>query len=750
MTNKEDSKEPDLESAGTITDTEKEIGLDSFSKFSKNDYDGALQLLKELASKRSNDPKILHNIGIAEFYSSKLRYVDKFEKVLENIRNIYQLDINNSDRLEDIAHCVLYFNQAVIYYHQHKYQTAIDLMNKIFDFIEPLDMDFKKKILFLFIELYLCIYEPKKAHNLINYADKLLFQQPSDSKIAESKNLNSTSSDQFDISVFKPKLLQVLTYNYNQYKVHQYRVRSYMMLKSTKACKREIKSLSSSGLVSQASYLKANMEYLRGNYKKAVRVLNSVAVLDKPNFQETGENQNVYYYNNMGCIYFYLGKPNLSYHYFNKASKENNNEFKKLSDTFNEDHSMKNLPLPVVSGNMQAKLLYNIGIACLHAGQPLNAFEYLIKVAKVYKSNPRLWLRIAECCIKVHKMTNEVDFKKPEKEVQFVKKIVGSGEHRKVILTANIGNKNESEIRNTTHGPNLQFAAICLKNALFLTKLPCPQPGNSDSSGQKTEQVEDQDKSSQIIGNNATNDAETPEQFIRAMPVHSMNIAEITSLRTSILTASSYVNLVLEDPVLALHYAEEVLKQPKLLSMHRYLAHMYAAEAMIKLDRLSEAIDYLNYNSFGPDFNISSNIEIEKGNIESNTENHCSSSTLNKEIDKSWFPTSTTTAQNAMQYNLTVSHTLRGELDKAQCQLQKMIESTAKNGSDIPIQAPILSAYIQLQSASLQLGEGGAILDITPPPPRILDMSQNLYIVVDDWLYLLSDMSVKQYGQDDW
>lgn len=53
--------------------------------------------------------------------------------------------------------------------------------------------------------------------------------------------------------------------------------------------------------------------------------------------------------------------------------------------------------------NKRYELLYNCGIQLLHIGRPLAAFECLIEAVQVYHSNPRLWLRIAECCIAANK-----------------------------------------------------------------------------------------------------------------------------------------------------------------------------------------------------------------------------------------------------------------------------------------------------------------------------------------------------------
>ena len=76
-------------------------------------------------------------------------------------------------------------------------------------------------------------------------------------------------------------------------------------------------------------YLKSNMELLRGNRRKAVKVLNTTPQAHRPT-HETGEHVPTMYYNNLGIIHFCMQKHNLGATYFRKALHENTqivNEF---------------------------------------------------------------------------------------------------------------------------------------------------------------------------------------------------------------------------------------------------------------------------------------------------------------------------------------------------------------------------------------------------------------------------------------
>lgn len=60
-------------------------------------------------------------------------------------------------------------------------------------------------------------------------------------------------------------------------------------------------------------------------------------------------------------------------------------------------------PLVTVGVSRHHELLYNLGIQLLHAGQCLAAFDCLVEVVTMYRINPQLWLRLAECIIMAHK-----------------------------------------------------------------------------------------------------------------------------------------------------------------------------------------------------------------------------------------------------------------------------------------------------------------------------------------------------------
>ena len=84
----------------------------------------------------------------------------------------------------------------------------------------------------------------------------------------------------------------------------------------------EVKYITSISLQSTcAPFLKANVEFLRQNYRKALKVLGSAP--KSALGMESGECLSSYFFNNVGCVHSTLGKFSLAAHYFRKALEEN-------------------------------------------------------------------------------------------------------------------------------------------------------------------------------------------------------------------------------------------------------------------------------------------------------------------------------------------------------------------------------------------------------------------------------------------
>ncbi|GFT71808.1 CCR4-NOT transcription complex subunit 10 [Nephila pilipes] len=654
------------------------MAAQALQEFELQRYDHSFSLMKKLLSKRPQDSKVYHNYCVVEFYLSNCKKSDQFNKKIAEVCKLARIDIQDLESLDDIDNCVVLYNQSVALYHFHQFHSAIYVLDKVFQFIEPLEENLARNICFLLLECYLSVYQPKKALCLVGYIETVLF---ADSKNCYRSSQIDENNENGQSEAFKRKL-------------QLYKAKCYAMMKTSKACKREIKNLMSSGSTVQnipAFYLKSQLEYQRGNYRKALKLLNSVTLPDDISkyFRETGDCLPAIFYNNVGCIHFYMGKPNLGHFYTKKALTEFEIEILKMCDS--SDNKLSSLPLHLLSISIPHQLMYNIGIQYLQAKKFHKAFTFFVEVVKSYHSNPRLWLRIAECCIHINKpdcMDEYVECKKKS----FIKSKVNSGPHSKLIMNSSaLGKQSSEDSKNSSNleSPSLQYAMLCLKNALFLV-------GEHNSSNNTGDSVSNLQSSSEDI-DTTTSDV---NNILSVLPANFLQGPEILSLRNSILAACSYVALSLGEVILAHEYAKTLLSQPRISAAHKFLAHQYAGESLLIMDRITEAVEHFNYqcaNEIELAFPVSSSEISLKHQMRFDTK-------LNEKIDDgsrpvgnipNWLPNTISSAKFVSQYNLAVAYAVREEWNKAMECLTQM----NPNGK-VPPQALSLLIYVESHSSA--------------------------------------------------
>lgn len=354
-------------------------------------------------------------------------------------------------------------------------------------------------------------------------------------------------------------------------------------------------------------------------------------------------------------------------------------------------------PMCTLLTNKRYELLYNCGIQLLHIRRPLAAFECLIEAVQVYHANPRLWLRLAECCIAANKGTSEQETKGLPSKKGIVQSIVGQGYHRKIVLAS-------QSIQNTVYNDgqssaipvaSMEFAAICLRNALLLL-----------SEEQQDPKQENGSKSNSQLGGNPENSESSEtcsskshdgDKLIPAPPSSPLRKQELENLKCSILACSAYVALALGDNLMALNHADKLLQQPKLSGSLKFLGYLYAAEALISLDRISDAITHLNpENVTDVSLGISSN-EQDQGSDKGENEAMESSGKRAPQC----YPSSVTSARTVMLFNLASAYCLRSEYDKA----RKCLHQAASmiHPKEVPPEAILLAVYLELQNGNTQL-----------------------------------------------
>lgn len=144
---------------------------------------------------------------------------------------------------------------------------------------------------------------------------------------------------------------------------------------------------------------------------------------------------------------------------------------------------------------------------------------------------------------------------------------------------------------------------------------------------------------------------------------------------------------------MALKHAQELLMQPKLSGAHRLLGHLYAAEAYLMCNRISDAIDHLNPDKI-KDISLAfpnpSELDKERASDPDKDSGEA------KRNMQNWCPNKIGTARAVLQYNLAVAFATRGELDKAGETLKRVFAARGPE-CEVPTHVVMLALYLELQ-----------------------------------------------------
>ena len=442
--------------------------------FSESKYAECLKVLTKLKDASSWGPaitaKLQCNSLVVELHKNKFvaSSLDNLDRVIKTVSQSFNAgvvkDMNGSE-------LILLYNISLVCFYLQKYDTCIMFLDKLFngkmaDGSMPVgptrldlmncDFDLKYNVALLWCEA--CIRSIDKAENSHTVLAWL------ETKLASEK-----------ATCKETKLLIDKLWN----RVHLIKTNLYLLNGNMKACKKDIRSLSSTfnhGV--PAAFIKSNYEYVRKSFIKSMKVLQ---IQQYRPFTETGECIPMMYYNNLGCLHYRMGKPALGIHYSKRAfselekmqaSKSNKKENK------NNSHNVANsCSLYSASALRSFELHYNLGMQLLAADMPDQAFESFFNAVQLYYCNPKLWFRLAQCCIAKYRKTerdnNEAD------DIHF--ESVGQGIHHKLVLTSRsvkshlfsdesqCAGRGGADIQSAAFpAASLGFGALCIENALML------------------------------------------------------------------------------------------------------------------------------------------------------------------------------------------------------------------------------------------------------------------------------------------
>lgn len=712
MVDKESSGSGDRNGGDSVgycfTDQDREIAQCAAADFNRKNYSACLQNLVRLEASCGQDVKLVHNKAVAEYFKSELRKTDQFKKSFSAVCAMAHVNLEDANTLEDVDNCIFYYNQAIMLFHVKQYNTAFQLISKVFSLIEPMEEALAQKVSMLLLELLLQTHQPEKALPQISYIEHQFSSNlnlPGTKLPGEKEVKPSEKGD-------KDKIIEGVDAESDPVKLRLsfFKIRCLLRMHQVNSAKKELSSLSSIQNNASLIFLRANLEYLRGNYHNTMSILMRLSDY-VGQAKDICEHIHTLFYNNMGCVHHCIAKPRLSAFYLKCALREEEKLVQSLAD---ESDGSNGLPLFKLGSNHNLEIKYNLGLALLHCGEPSEAFDLLVDAVRVYHMNPRLWLRVAECCIMVYKKSNAEDFNIAHRRQDMVQGVVGSNQHKKIILTPQLARETlprGEEISSAIPSTRLEFASLCLRNALSLLNEYSAMVKNGSNIEPTTLRIVGGSLSALPGGLNIGGlgtlggpgshlgfgsggaSRAPPQKTCYGAPSSPLSETEAESLRCSVLVNSAYVSLCLGDYIMALKHAQELLMQPKLSGAHRLLGHLYAAEAYLMCNRISDAIDHLNPDKI-KDISLAfpnpSELDKERASDPDKDSGEA------KRNMQNWCPNKIGTARAVLQYNLAVAFATRGELDKAGETLKRVFAARGPE-CEVPTHVVMLALYLELQ-----------------------------------------------------
>ncbi|KAG7984482.1 hypothetical protein I3843_04G163400 [Carya illinoinensis] len=702
------------------------LAKDAALHFQSGNFAECVEVLKQLLLKKENDPKVLHNVAIAEFFRDGGSDLKNLLEALNNVKRIEELASASGEQVETASNLlnkvtlgskgstmthqlsganssnvvytdefdtsVAILNIGVIWFHLHEYAKALSFLEPLYQNIEPIDETTALHICLLLLDVGLACNDAMKSADILSYMERAFgvgcmsqgdngntTQQQSGNLVAKSSSIPLSSSSAMDVShsdlaasvnASENSLSRTLSEEALEYetmlstldiggqnsvrlsglssptnlprtavdrsfttvdlklKLHLYKVRFLLLTRNLKQAKREVKhvmNIARGKDLSMALLLKSQIEYARGNHRKAIKLLVASS-------NQTDTAISSIFNNNLGCIYYQLGKYHTSSIFFSKAltnTKYLRKEKPLKLSTFSQDNSFL--------------IVYNCGIQYLACGKPILAARCFQKASLVFYNRPLLWLRLAECCLMALEKGLIKASHGPSERSEVKVHVVGRGKWRQLLVEDGIlRNRHVDSVERDDcmlrgEGQlklSMLLAQRCLHNALHL--LNCSESNHSKYDLPSNTSLEENESSGAASSRNsnhknlqnidsktftvtvglgqvnANGDAKemkggTSQELIQNSLSYYEDICrkENQLIKQSILANLAYVEFELENPMKALSISRSLLELPEGSRIYIFLGHVYAAEALCLLNRPEEAAEnLLIYLSGGNNFDL--------------------------------------------------------------------------------------------------------------------------------------------------
>lgn len=471
-----------------------------------------------------------------------------------------------------------------------------------------------------------------------------------------------------------------------------YKAKLALMARMSKSSKREIKTtLNACAQNTTGLFLKSNLEYLRQNYRKAIKLLNNSC-------QRSDRDPNVsaLYFNNMGCIHHLMRRHTAACFYFTRALQENDALYSGADKSPAAGHKIS---LPAFACDRRCEIHYNKGLQLLLSARPEQAFASFQEALHLFHRQPRAWLRVGEACAAAHiQQMQAAQAARQEDDVSpLVSSSVGRGSSRRLMApveepvgaTEGAEPPPEGEVAaEGTHAtasapappaPTLAYGVKCFRNALLLC----------EASGQ--------------LGDYAALALSSAQGTLTAAGEISLGLHAVQRLA---LLQLSWCALTQGDHEQALSWSTALLALDDVPSNLKFYACMYAANALCYLSRSAEALPHLTealqLGEAAPPESPPSAVEGEVASVR----NPYSA------VPQTAHAAGQAVARSMLHTNLATVHILSGDLKQASQCAQKALELQPNSRN-----ALLCLVYLEIRAGNLEAARQIMTKQVVPEPP---------------------------------
>eukprot|EP00667_Euglena_gracilis_P003945 EG_transcript_3962 len=560
------------------------LHAEALTTFINQNYDQCLAALHRLLKadeKRKNDPRVQHNLALADFFKSGCVEIEKLQQDLKGLTKLDTKAKKPDAKAKESSflwfefdgHELVVYHEAVLMYHSRQHAEAIRLLQPLFDHRELLPSLLQVRTAMLLTASILAVYQ--RHPNLHEKAQQAL-------QFLESQKEFMTKHDD--------ELLTATT--------------------STSDPTVSAAALCRSPLLQQSQLLTAHLQMLNKDTNGCLQTLHEVYRTGCQSPNPTAAFLPTLYFNNLGVVHMILNKPNITSLYFAKAV-ESFERYKAQFAAASPDVNSASAALPGTGlglsrvGTGMSHVLYNNAMCLLLREKYELAFRSLVVATPLLHAVPTLWLRLAQCCIKQH----ELQARKGKEE-----KVPGNGDGVVIAVrqtpTATVyqlptrGTVSPTALAGAAEAGGAQmsltFADKCLRNAHYLLlrqgRLLLANNGAPPSSPTRVESppaprpAVDGEAAPEADDAAAGSDSPSTQEVLEALAAdpHGGPILQ------AVYVDMAYVALALNNPSIALHEAKQLLNMPNCSKENKIVTLSYIAEALCWLNKPSEALQILH------------------------------------------------------------------------------------------------------------------------------------------------------------